>query len=84
MVEYDGEQHFKPVRFGGISIERAAKRFKKQQRIDSLDFDFCEENNIILHRIKRARWRIDCYADTRRRYFCEGCRSEQVSEPEAN
>jgi hypothetical protein len=28
-VEYDGEHHFYPVRFGGISIERAAEKFKK-------------------------------------------------------
>ncbi len=52
IVEYDGMQHFSPVRFGGISLYRAKKKLKQQQEIDNLDFEFCVENNIILHRIK--------------------------------
>jgi hypothetical protein len=52
MVEYDGEQHFKPVRFNGMSFKKAEKEFKKTQIKDELDKQFCEENNIILHRIK--------------------------------
>ena len=52
MIEYDGEQHFKPVRFGGISLERANRNLKWQQFKDRLDSKFCKENGIILHRIK--------------------------------
>jgi len=52
MVEYDGEQHFKPVQFGGMNIEKAQKIFKNTQIKDKLDKEFCKENNIILHRIK--------------------------------
>ena len=33
-IEYDGRQHFMPVRFGGISIERAKKNFTNQQNRD--------------------------------------------------
>ena len=52
IVEYDGEGHFKPIKFGGIKDKNADNRFKRQQMIDRLDKEFCEENNIILHRIK--------------------------------
>ena len=52
MIEYDGHQHYMPVRFGGMSLEQAERNFIRQQKIDKRDIEFCEENNIILHRIK--------------------------------
>ena len=52
IVEYDGEQHYKPIQFGGISLKKAEKEFKHTQLKDALDAEFCEENNIILYRIK--------------------------------
>ena len=51
-VEYDGKQHYEPVRFGGISMKRAIKKFKRQQKIDCLDKQFCKENGIMLYRVK--------------------------------
>ena len=33
-IEYDGEQHFMPVKFGGVSTERAEENLKKCQRRD--------------------------------------------------
>jgi len=33
-IEYDGEQHFKPVQFGGISMKRARENFKAQKKRD--------------------------------------------------
>jgi len=33
-IEYDGEQHFEPVKFGGISDEKAEGNFKLTQRRD--------------------------------------------------
>ena len=51
MVEYDGEQHFRPVRFGGMPLVKAKKQFKKQAMIDRLDKRFCKENGIVLHRV---------------------------------
>lgn len=33
-IEYDGEQHFMPVRFGGISKERARENFNKTKKLD--------------------------------------------------
>ncbi|MHA1470881.1 MAG: hypothetical protein ACTSSP_10025 [Candidatus Asgardarchaeia archaeon] len=52
IVEYDGEQHFKPVSFNGISIKKAQKQFKRQQIVDKLDAMFCKEKGIILYRIR--------------------------------
>lgn len=35
-IEYDGEQHFMPIRFGNISKEIANKNLKKQKKMDKL------------------------------------------------
>ena len=52
VVEYDGVQHFNPTSFGCHDKKIVKDRFKKIQLKDKLDFQFCQENNIILHRIK--------------------------------
>lgn len=52
MVEYDGQQHFMPVSFGCRDKNKVNDKFKKTQLKDKLDSKFCEENNIILYRIK--------------------------------
>lgn len=45
-IEYDGQQHFKPIKvFGG------EKRFNKQIEYDNIKNDFCKNNNITLIRI---------------------------------
>lgn len=51
LIEYDGEQHFMPVRFNGMSIDKALANFKIAQYRDSLKNKFCEENKIALIRI---------------------------------
>lgn len=46
IIEYDGEQHFKPIEiFGGV------ERFEKTQELDALKTQLCEEHNIKLIRI---------------------------------
>ena len=35
-IEYDGKQHFKPIRFGGISAERAIENFKRRRQLDNI------------------------------------------------
>lgn len=50
-IEYDGEQHFKPVRFGGISIQRASRNFQYIQKLDKRKQLLCERNNYKLVRI---------------------------------
>ena len=46
VIEYDGIQHFKPVKkFGGV------ERFKLDKYRDSLKNKYCEDNNIKMLRI---------------------------------
>jgi len=35
-IEYDGEQHFRPVAFGGISEKRAEENFKRTKQLDGI------------------------------------------------
>lgn len=49
--EYDGEPHFKPVRYGSMSEHRAKKLLKKQQKRDYKKSLLCQKRGIILIRI---------------------------------
>lgn len=51
IIEYDGQQHFEPVQFNGISLDKSKNLFKKQKETDSLDKLFCKRKNIDLYRI---------------------------------
>ena len=48
IIEYNGEQHYRPVCFGGISLEEAQKKYEKQSRRDNNLTTYCCENNIKL------------------------------------
>lgn len=51
-VEYDGEQHFKPVRFDKHNSRGTPQeRFEKTKYRDELKNDYCKNNNITLIRI---------------------------------
>ena len=50
VIEFDGEQHFMPVNFGG-SIERAEQIHEDVKRRDKIKDDHCKENNIPILRI---------------------------------
>jgi len=52
IVEYDGQQHFRPIDFGGHSKEKTLENHVNQKRKDRLDYAYCKYHNIILHRIK--------------------------------
>lgn len=47
-IEYQGEQHYRPVRFGGVNEEVAHSNFFKIQYHDKIKKDYCEKNNINL------------------------------------
>lgn len=47
-IEYQGEQHYKPVRFGGISLDDAKEMFEKQKRHDDIKSNYCINNGIKL------------------------------------
>lgn len=50
-IEYDGQQHYEPVRFHGDNIEDNMNEYKKIQEHDKIKNRYCEENNINLLRI---------------------------------
>ena len=50
-IEYDGEHHFYPVRFGGVSKEKAKKRYLETIKHDKMKNEYCLLNNIVLIRI---------------------------------
>jgi hypothetical protein len=48
IIEYNGAQHYQPVRFGGISQDRADMNFTHQQVRDERLRQFCKINDINL------------------------------------
>ena len=51
LIEYDGEQHDYPVRFGDISEEQAIKNFQTTVYHDYIKTEYCKKNKIPLIRI---------------------------------
>lgn len=51
LIEYDGEQHYFPIRFGDISNEQAKEKFDKVCLHDNIKNKYCKDNNIPLIRI---------------------------------
>lgn len=47
-VEYNGEQHYKPIRFGGMSLDKAIINFEKQKIRDEMLRNYCQSNGIQL------------------------------------
>ena len=50
-IEFDGKQHFEPMRFGGMSHKQAINAFERQKIHDKIKEDFCNENNYLLLRV---------------------------------
>ena len=50
-VEFDGEQHYRKVRFRGQSEEDAEKSFEGTKRRDKIKNEYCKKKNICLLRI---------------------------------
>lgn len=52
VIEYDGEQHFKPVKFHrAMSQETAERMFEKTQRYDTIKDMYCRDQGLKLLRI---------------------------------
>lgn len=47
-IEYQGEQHYRPVQFGGMSIDEAEKKYKIQKRHDEIKLEYCRKKGIKL------------------------------------
>lgn len=50
-IEVNGEQHYHPVTFGGISLKKAVEKFNKQVIMDEKKDKYCSNNNINLIKI---------------------------------
>ena len=51
LIEYDGEQHYMPVKFCDISDDEVQQKLLDTQRRDKIKNDYCLKNNIPLLRI---------------------------------
>jgi hypothetical protein len=51
LIEYDGQQHFKPTNFKGVDNEKAKVNFDKTKINDNIKNNYCRKNNIKLLRI---------------------------------
>lgn len=51
-IEYDGEQHYFPVKFNGCSDKDAISCYERTQQNDLIKNEYCNKNNIKLLRIK--------------------------------
>jgi hypothetical protein len=51
LIEYDGQGHYFPVNFKGISDNKAIDNFNKTKKHDNIKNHYCKQNNIFLLRI---------------------------------
>lgn len=48
LIEYQGEHHYMPIKFGGVSDERAEIHFDMVKRNDKIKYEYCKNKNINL------------------------------------
>lgn len=46
VIEFQGEQHYKPIRFSNITLEEVKIKFNQYQIRDQIKRDFCKSNGI--------------------------------------
>ena len=51
LIEFDGEQHYRPVAFGNMTDEQAKQQFETNKKRDEIKNTYCEQNKIKLIRI---------------------------------
>lgn len=56
IIEYQGAQHYKPVRFGNMSHQEAENAFVKQLKRDEFVREYCNYNNINLLEINGIKY----------------------------
>lgn len=47
-IEYQGEQHYEPICFGGISLSKAEDNFQDNIKRDNIKRNYCLNNSIKL------------------------------------
>lgn len=71
VIEVDGQQHFIPVKFGGISKERAEKNYENVKIRDNIKDNFCSKNGIPLLRIPYYLIENDTYKELLTTFIAE-------------
>lgn len=51
LIEYDGEQHYMPIKFSDMTDEEANQKLLETQKRDKIKDEYCLDNNIPLLRI---------------------------------
>jgi uncharacterized Zn-finger protein len=51
-IEFDGQQHYSPQRFGNLTQKQAEDQFVKQKINDNMKNTYCDDNGFMLLRIK--------------------------------
>jgi len=51
LIEFDGVQHFEPVRFGGMSDKKAREHYERQKIVDELKDAWAAKNNFKMVRV---------------------------------
>ena len=64
LVEIDGEHHYRPVNFRGISDDRAKSRHDYCVEMDNIKNKYCLDNNIELIRIPYWHFTKEYYKET--------------------
>ena len=52
VIEFDGQQHFRPVNFGGMPDEKAQRAHERTVQHDNIKNEFCARNGYDMLRIK--------------------------------
>lgn len=78
-VEFNGTQHFKPVRFNNMTKEKSEENFIKQQKRDQFIRDYCKTNNINLLEIDGRKYKGNKLIKYVESYLLE-CQWNQMSE----
>ena len=63
IIEFDGEQHYHPVQFPGMTEEESIKAFLSNQLRDNYKNQWCKNNNIPLIRIPYTHLKDICLED---------------------
>lgn len=69
IIEYNGEHHYFPVKYGGMSEEKAKKAFEKQIKRDEYVRQYCKDNNIELLEIDGREYKKNKLIDFLDDYF---------------
>ena len=48
IIEYQGEQHYRPIAYSRQTIEEASKKYEYTKRHDNIKKEYCKNNNIPL------------------------------------